>query len=356
MGDKSKISWTDATWSPVTGCDYVSAGCANCYAARMTARLAAIPATSGKYGGLVDEKGRWNGTVKTHAEVLKDPLKWTRPRRVFVCSMSDLFHPDVSIDFIEAVFAVMAHCQQHTFQVLTKRPKRMLEFLTHGMCEGFVAAAAYQDLGMPFRRTNQELPEWPGWPLPNVWIGVSAENQDMADERVPLLLQCPAAVRWVSAEPLLGPINFEALNDGSWHDKEGADAYDALTGKAYWRSGEVGVNGGPRLDWVVAGGESGPDARPMHPRWAADIRDQCDAAGVAFHFKQWGEWLPIDMPWKKDSPADLAANERWINLAGGHGFHGEEVWRMRRVGKKSAGRVLDGRTHDDEPARKEAAR
>lgn len=149
MGDKTGIEWTDATWNPVTGCDYVSAGCANCYAARMSTRLAGMPQAAEKYAGTTDERGRWTGAVKTHADVLDVPLKWTRPRRIFVCSMSDLFHEDVPTAFIEQVFAVMAHARQHTFQVLTKRPERMAKFLNHGLRDGFVAAAAQTSTRTP---------------------------------------------------------------------------------------------------------------------------------------------------------------------------------------------------------------
>jgi protein gp37 len=173
------------------------------------------------------------------------------------------------------------------------------------------------------------LREGKGAVLPNVWLGVSVEDQATADERIPSLLDTPAAVRFLSVEPMLGPILFRDV-------------------PGFNRSGSAGHEILNHL-WVIVGGESGPGARPMHPDWARSIRDQCVTARVPFFFKQWGEWLPIDQPWKQDSPKNLGKNERWMNLAGGHGFHGENVWRMRRVGKKAAGRELDGRTWDEMP-------
>lgn len=277
MSDKTGIEWTDATWNPVTGCAKVSAGCKHCSAERDWARLSANQKT--RY------YGRAFADVQCHPDVLDLPMRWTKPRRIFVNSMSDLFHHDVPSDFIMAVFCTMAQATQHSFQILTKRPERM------------------RDLLSLWARTLIFPAEPPTAILPNVWMGVSVEDQDTANERIPLLLQTPAAVRWISAEPLLGPV----LLDGSDFNVE------ALAG---WYS---------RVDWVVAGGESGPRARPMHTDWARSLRDQCAEAGVPFLFKQWGEWAP-----------DAA------NTGAGNGL-------MTRVGKKLAGRLLDGVEHNGYP-------
>ncbi|MDI9379758.1 MAG: phage Gp37/Gp68 family protein [Verrucomicrobiota bacterium] len=214
----TNIEWTDATWNPVTGCTKVSQGCKHCYAERMATRLA------GRYGYSADQPFR----VTLRGSKLEQPFHWREPRMVFVCSMGDLFHDDVPDGFIDRVFGVIRKCPQHTFQILTKRP--------HGMCE--------YALSLSYRR-----------PPSNVWLGTSVENQDAADSRIHHLLNTPAAVRFLSLEPLLGPL--PGLN---------------LEG----------------IHWVIVGGESGPGARPMHPEWARDIRDQCVAAGVPFFFKQWG--------------------------------------------------------------------
>ncbi len=216
MSDKSAIEWTDATWNPVTGCTKVSPGCAHCYAETITLRF--------KRGGpFIPGKT----TIRLHPERLSQPGKWRAPRRVFVNSMSDLFHEEVPFEFVEDVFDSMETFDQHTYQILTKRPQRMVDYV-----------------------------EWAGskkWP-DNVWAGVSVENQYWADRRVPLLRQVPSSIRFLSCEPLLKPLELE------------------LQG----------------ISWVIVGGESGHRARKMQEAWAVDIRDQCSAAGVAFFFKQWG--------------------------------------------------------------------
>lgn len=285
MADKTGIEWTDATWNPVTGCAKVSAGCKHCYAERNWGRLQHLPAYAGR--AFTD--------VATHADRLLQPLSWKRPRRIFVNSMSDLFHQDIHDDFIGMVFRTMARAPQHTFQVLTKRAERMQRLLTHPKMRGFVGDAP--------------------WPLPNVWIGVSVEDQATADERIPLLLDTPAAVRWISAEPLLAPIDLA----------------------------EHGLHGGPgQLDWVVVGGESGPKARPMHPEWARGLRDQCAAAAVPFLFKQWGEWQPVH-PSGASIPGCGTTPQREPAFRFEHGHY------FTKVGKKLAGRLLDGALHDGYP-------
>lgn len=296
MSAKTSIEWTEATWNPVRGCSIVSPGCKHCYAMRQAHRHAG---RGGAYEGLTRMAKRgpvWTGKVRTVPALLKAPLGWRAPRRIFVDSMSDLFHESVPDDFVADVFAVMAQAERHTFQILTKRAERMQQLLAHDL---------------PY--------EGPVWPLPNVWIGVSVEDQERADQRIPLLLKTPAAVRWISAEPLLGPVNLRP----AW-----------LHG-VYAHRDTIRV-----LDWVVVGGESGPKARPMHPAWARSLRDQCAAVRMPFLFKQWGAWAPWD---------DLAAT--WRNLvarARKHRFpDGVEV---EHFGKKRCGRILDGYTHDGYPA------
>lgn len=256
----TSIEWTDVTWNPVTGCSKVSPGCAHCYAERVTHRFNrdALPWTPANAAV----------NVVLHPERLDAPLHWRKPRRVFVNSMSDLFHENVPDEFIARVFAVMALSPWHTYQVLTKRPELMHAYMTdfalrvnaHGWPEGVPMAPRFRANG---------LPNAVDWPLPNVWLGVSVENQHWADERIPLLLQTPAAVRFVSCEPLLGPVDLSR-----WM---GCNDPGCCT---------------PWLDWVIVGGESGPKARPMDLAWARSLRDQCRAASVPFFMKQLGGARP----------------------------------------------------------------
>ena len=336
MSDKSGIEWTDATWNPVTGCAKVSQGCKNCYAEREWPRLSANPKAVKYYGRAFTD-------VACHQDVLDQPLRWTRPRRIFVNSMSDLFHEDVPFEFIGLVFAVMSVTTRHTYQVLTKRPARMLEFFQWADDK----YRGWWDLPWPAGVQWKGYDNCgPAFPFENVWLGVSAEDQQTADERIPLLMQTPAAVRWVSAEPLIGPLD---LFGGDPDPRlAGVVAGPGVSLEPYWNPGQ-GPNepANPAIDWVVVGGESGPKARPMHPDWVRSLRDQCQAARVPFHFKQWGEWRPrlsgdddmqprIRLTDKGENGQDLAA------VGGG------DVW-MQRAGKKKAGRELDGRTWDEWP-------
>ena len=218
MSDKTGIEWTDATWNPVTGCTKVSPGCAHCYAEAITLRFR-------RGGPFLPGKT----TIRLHPERLNAPAKWKSPRRVFVNSMSDLFHEEVPFEFVGRVFRAMEDHSRHIYQVLTKRPERMLDYV---------------------RWT--EATTWPE----HVWVGVSVENQVWADRRIPSLLQIPATVRFLSVEPLLKSVNLRPYLEG--------------------------------IQWVIVGGESGPRARPMRPEWAVQVRDDCLAAGVPFFFKQWG--------------------------------------------------------------------
>ena len=265
MADKSSIEWTDATWNPVTGCSRVSKGCENCYAERLAAtRLRNHPSRQ----DLTDSNGRWNGEVRFNPQWLDWPLRAQRPRRIFVAAHGDLFHENAPDAWIDSIFAVMALSGRHVFQVLTKRPERMRAYMhvgegrMAGAIMGWLAAGPAAPVPISPRRRFDLLRiadagrPWFDWPPPNVWLGVSAEDQATADERVPILLDTPPAVRWLSAEPLLGPLEIDA----------------SLAG----------------LDWVVAGGESGPGARPMEAAWARSLRNQCLCADVPFFFKQWG--------------------------------------------------------------------
>lgn len=260
MSDKSAIQWTEATWNPVTGCTKVSPGCAHCYAETLTKRYAGRPGWPETFEPWVPG----NDTVRVHPERLAIPLSWRKPRLVFVNSMSDLFHEEVSDEFIDQVFAVMALAPQHTFLVLTKRPERMRDWFNRTFSCISRERSVYDELAYVRRDLN---PRWPGWPLPNVWLGVIAENQRFADERIPILLDTPAAVRCVFCDPLLGPLSIELSVRGA----------RVLAQKHY-----------PWPDWVIVGGESGPKHRPISPEWVRSLRDQCVEAGVPFFFKQFG--------------------------------------------------------------------
>jgi protein gp37 len=287
------------------------------------------------YEGLIHTSTKgWNGKVQLVPEVLGQPWHWVKPRRIFVNSMSDLFHESVPFEYIAAVFWVMSHTTRHTYQVLTKRPARMLEF--------FRWVADYEDGNFQDDRIGDVASNnfaiqalgWtpahggrggydncgPGWPYKNVWLGVSVENQETADERIPLLLQCPAAVRWLSCEPLLGHVDLCEMFGMWWNQR-----------LASWE-----VTESRPIDWVVAGGESGPAARPMHPDWARSLRDQCASAGVPFFFKQWGEWAPAE---------DIASE-----LQEHYDVLGRTDGKSVRIGKKAAGRLLDGVEHNAYPA------
>lgn len=279
MGGESKIQWTDATWSPVRGCSMVSPGCTNCYAMTQAHRWPQFGRlTRPGPNGMV-----WTGEVRTIDALMTLPLGWRTPRLVFVNSQSDTFHADVPTEFIDMMFAIMSVCRWHVFQVLTKRPERMLEYCsstdTMGRIAAIVARLAH-NLGSAYvTHVDDGLP---GFHLPNVWLGVSAEDQDRADERIPLLLNTPAAVRFVSCEPLLGPIDFNALSDA-------CENLNALSGRREDPFGDVVTRRlGSALDWVIVGGESGQRARSLDLAWIRAIVDQCAAAYVPVFVKQIG--------------------------------------------------------------------
>lgn len=299
MGN-TKIEWTGKTWNPIrarnkaTGelgwyCEHISEGCRNCYAEKMNVNT--------YFGNGLPYKRAWLDDLDLFLDkkILEQPLRWRKPTKIFPCSMTDLFGRFVKDEWLDKIHHVMWRASQHTFQLLTKRADRMRDYMRSP------------------NTPNQK-------PLPNVWLGVSVEDQKTADERIPLLLETPAAVRWISAEPLLGPINL--FNAACGYDKQG---YRKPLLTNTW------------LDWVVVGGESGPKARPMHPDWARSLRDQCVSAGVPFFFKQWGNWteelfidthdvIPIERRWAFDDNVTMV-----------------------RVGKKAAGRLLDGKEWSQSP-------
>lgn len=312
------IEWTDETWNPVTGCDRCSPGCDNCYALTMAGRLKLMGQPKYQKDGDPNTSGPGFG-VTCHENELDRPDRWRRPRRVFVNSMSDLFHPDVPYRFAREVFNTMRRCDgmvtalgqqmpSHTFQVLTKRPQRMAE-LANDSALGFNPAS----------------------PPPNVWLGTSIET-DRYVFRADHLRSTPAAARFLSLEPLLGPLPSLDLNG---------------------------------MDWVIVGGESGPGARPLEPEWVRDIRDRCTDAAVPFFFKQWGTWTPyesIGQPFYESPDGDmvdghhLPADIGEMDPVQGWWWPGSDYDTVyRRTGKKDAGRRLDGRTWDEMPQERATA-
>jgi protein gp37 len=270
----SKIEWTDVTWNPVVGCSKVSAGCKNCYAVNTAYRLEGNPKTEDVYSGLTQRAGsgrNWTGEVKLIEKRLKLPMSWRTPRKVFVNSMSDLFHESLTDEQIWRVFAVMSVSTRHTFQVLTKRPERM-----HAMLQCPPPFLQAHPFDLLFGGTQWHC----NWPLPNVWLGVSVENQETANTRVPLLLDTPAQVRFVSCEPLLDKLTLCDLHYQS------VVAINGLSGESGWPIPHSQNHSG--LDWVIVGGESGKDSRRIDPMWVRLLREECLLYGVPFFFKQWG--------------------------------------------------------------------
>lgn len=325
-----KIGWLNLpgyrgeTWNPIIGCSKVSDGCKNCYAERMAGRLAHMPGAY-EYSNVVDSNPtRWTGKTHFVQSAIDKPLHWKKPRVIFVCSMGDLFHEDTSFEEINAVFSVMSDNDQHIYIVLTKRPERMVEF--------------YE-----WKKTQHGI-NWQ--PKDNVWIGVTAENQKEADQRINWLNLIYASVKFVSIEPMLSPINFDS----------------ALGYTLKWHTGGLKNC----ISWVICGGESGHNARPMHPDWARSLRDQCRDAGVPFFFKQWGEWLP----WEHDAqpPFINSQNGQCVDSHGINIYNTETgetnpkwddgLWTVpenlspccfEKVGRKAAGNLLDGVKHEEYP-------
>lgn len=348
MADKTGISYCDATWPITPGCKEVSPGCANCWAARLAAtRLKNQP----KYKGLavIGANGhpRFTGETRLWIPHLHWPLAWREPKTIFAASSGDLFHEDLSNDEIAAVFGVMAACERHTFLVLTKRPERARKWFAwvDGDARGMVPPASFVvrteavNRGIDIDQLANDH-----WPLPNVRIGVSVEDRKHGLPRIDVLREIPAACRWLSIEPQLEDL------------------------------GTIDLRG---IGWVVVGGESGTGARPVHPDWVRSIRDQCVAAGVKFHFKQWGAWVPVVPQYPDEGDVDEHGCERDVGYELSK-FDGCEkaciepsgciphrefsdgsfrcdhqprpgAWWLACVGKKRAGRLLDGREWNEFP-------
>lgn len=389
---ETAIEWTERTWNPIVGCSIVSPGCTNCYAMKMADRLEHMgPQLNGDgnphlshymgtttRGQFLSKPPVWTGKLAIAPDsIVLEPLRRRKPTIWFVNSMGDLFHEAVPDAWIDRVFAVMALAPQHTFQVLTKRAARMRAYVSaletprrvyDIVCDLSLEQAATAIL---LARPEHAAHAPPGrhvllgqWPLRNVWKGTSAEDQRRADERIPDLLATPAAVRFVSAEPLLGGVRFDRISFApSLGDMVTAGMLNALTGtvasypittmqgRGFLNRREFNA----KLDWIIVGGESGQGARPMHPDWPRHIRDQCAAAGTAFFFKQWGEWRPNDvrgvsverMAWVRDD----GLVKPWSHSLGIDAPQAEkDRWRAAgRAGKKAAGRLLDDVEHNAMP-------
>lgn len=250
---ETQIEWTDATWNPVAGCSLASAGCTNCYAMKMAHRLEAMGTP--KYQGLTQTKGgsiTWNGVVREDHKSLSIPYKWKKPRNIFVNSMSDLFHQDVSDEFIISVWEVMQKTPQHNYQILTKRPERMKEILSKKIKKS----------------------------LPNVWVGTSIENRDVKD-RISHLKMTPASIRFISFEPLIGPV------------------------------GDICLDG---IHWAIVGGESGSKARPIKESWIDEIYSHCMKSDTAFFFKQWGTWGKDEQKRSKKANGRTYKGKTWDQM------------------------------------------
>lgn len=323
----TKIEWTDEVFNPVTGCTKISQGCSGCYAERMSKRLA------GRYGY---PEAPDNFKVTLHPDKLYKPSHWKKPRLIFVCSMGDLFHEDVPFEFIDKVLYTMGTTQRHTYQILTKRPERMYRYF-NGIVEGesesiqrILKLSGYQSIHrhiLNFRK---------GIPMANLWLGVSTEDQETANERIPWLLKTPAAVRFVSAEPLLSDINFHELIacprcGYTQHDQSIHMDHHLCT-----------MEIPNTISQIIVGGETGPKARPMNPTWARSIRDQCRATDTKFFYKGSGNWI-------------VAPNRMKLNFKPGdpniHEFEDGTV--MIRTMKRDQERKLDGRRWEEMPERKE---
>ena len=300
------IEWTDETWNPTTGCDRVSPGCDNCYACPMAKRLKAMGSAKYQTDGDPRTSGPGFG-IAMHPDTLAAPFSWHKPRKVFVNSMSDLFHKGITDEFIARVFAVMAATPQHQYQILTKRHGRMRSLLNADVFQTLIGVHYAWGGDVPAKGCSPIA-----WPLPNVWLGVSVEDQKHADLRIPALVNTPAAVRFLSCEPLLGPIDLtNSLRHANVQWGHGGRHHGTGTKEC---PRELHHHHDERcrfpIDWVIAGGESGPGYRAVDPEWIRGLRDQCTASRVAFLFKQWGGRTP-----------------------------------------KASGRELDGRTWDEYPER-----
>lgn len=356
MADGTAISWAEATWNVLTGCTVLSPGCKRCYAMKLAG--ARLKNHWSRQGLTVDSKAGpvWTGEVRYNPEWLDQPLRWSRPRMIFVAAHSDIGHPAVRDEWRDAIFAVMALRPDHVYLVLTKRPDVLGAYLASESTRGRVWAHASRLAGK-FRRTRDQLfaigQRISNWPLQNVWVGTSAEDQPHLDERLPHLLRLPAALRWLSIEPMLGPVDLTMVP--TWTDPRSDDenTLNALTGREYHAGAGVLGDRGPRIEWVVAGGESQNSDRPTHPDWVRSLRDQCQAAAVPFHFKQWGDWIDADNGLKNPHGRSWTFNEAArIADEGGWAYeHNSDGTTMIKAGARRTGRTLDGHIWDEFPAR-----
>ena len=378
MSDGSAISWTDATWNIVTGCSVLSAGCTNCYAMRE----AGVGRTRGhpsRVGLTTPTKAGpvWNGQVRFNDYWLDQPLKWSKPRLIFVCAHSDLFHDMVETRWVDLIMAVIVRSPMHVFQILTKRTAGMRAYFQSLTYRGKEVAEAIEaqwpdqfdaaSAAALAREICRGVPR-------NVMLGASVEDQRAADERLWDLLSVPASFHWVSYEPALGPVDWRRVASGLEPHRQMGFTFDPLTGNVSRSDGSHVAQGPGHLDLIVAGGESGPSARVCHPEWFRRTRDDCADAGVRFHFKQWGNWRHIALPdgsaldlgtLKKGQvpkikvpagvePIVLKKNGTYAVVGidgvalGGVGGIKSPVALMERVGRKSeAGHLLDGFAHRD---------
>lgn len=338
MAAKTAIEWTATynedgtitpgyTWNFIRGCRVLSAGCENCYAQGIAYRFSGEGLAYEGLAKKVNGKPRWTGKLAIVEKDLELPLTWKKPGKVFVNSMSDLFYEEVPFELVDKAIGIMHQTPHLDYQILTKRPARMLEYFKKRYVEKAGVLQVY-DYGVI------------DWPMSNVWLGVSVENQKAADERIPLLLDTPATVRFLSCEPLLGPVDLTR-----WFTTPPVRVYGKPS--AYGDSLVVQY-AKPDIHWVIAGGESGPKARPMHPDWARSLRDQCQRSGVPFFFKQWGAYSPKSPV----GPGEFYPKTSVLVSPYGsqplYGMHvGSEF--MHFYGKKLAGRLLDGKEHNEFP-------
>lgn len=273
----TKIEWAEETWNPIVGCNPISPGCKNCYAERMAYRLSHALGKIGTdvsdawvgYSTVIGDNKKWNGKTDFVHSALDKPLHWKKPRTIFICSMGDLFHESVLFEWIDDVFGVMTTNPQHTYLILTKRPERMYDYIEY---------------------MNQNIADagFEGYDPPSfIWLGVTAENQEQADKRIPILLSIPAAKRFVSIEPMLGPVDLRELRL-----PKSNFVYDSILGRKhsnYYQSDWYSESSN-KLDWIITGSESGPGRRPMNQDWVRSLRDQCITADVPFLLKQ----MPIN--------------------------------------------------------------
>lgn len=354
----NKIQWLNLpgyqgeTWNPLLGCRKISEGCANCYAETQANIRAGNTKTCYRH---VITNGNWNGESHLAFNALDKPFTWKKPRVVFVCSMGDLFFAKHSFQDIDRVFTSIACNPQHLFIVLTKRPKRMSEYLNDPLTRSNLSYNILKSKNNRFAVMDPLQDS--AWPLKNLWIGVTAENQEQANFRIPFLLNIPAAIRFFSNEPALGPINFTKIPMGDIR-------HDSLTGYGEV-SADYSYSNDQKLDWVIVGGESGHKARPIHPEWVRSVRDQCAEANTPFFFKQWGEYKPISINRTGIQPYNSKSNPYtlYTNKAGDIfelvdkdaeflvcGDSDNEYYQaIQKVGKKHSGNLLDGKKYEAYP-------